>query len=289
MKCATNNNVTVDPEHLKHVIQEVGKNETRKASDANYRIPGIVKTRSFKLQRLILLFNRFVNSLTIWGIEYSIENFAGNTYLNFFILSLTFFPSIILYHFCLKRFGHRFTYSFLMVLVAIVLQIAGDFQVSVVILVIAARFFNCSTLNAVYVYSAEFDPAMLRITGSWSLINGFAGIVAPFVALLADIPSLKKTFPLLIYAELAAASGVMSICLPSQVPQSGEQTEAWEQTETLEQMETWEQTEAWEQTETWEQTEAWEKDDALSWCKKPRIQAPCDREELEIRGEDTRV
>ena len=94
---------------------------------------------------------------------------------------------------------------------------------------------------------------------------------------------------MLIYAELAAASGVMSICLPSQVPQSGEQTEAWEQTETLEQMETWEQTEAWEQTETWEQTEAWEKDDALSWCKKPRIQAPCDREELEIRGEDTRV
>ena len=58
MKCATNNNVTVDPEHLKHVIQEVGKNEARKASDANYRIPGIVKTPSFKLQRLILLFNR---------------------------------------------------------------------------------------------------------------------------------------------------------------------------------------------------------------------------------------
>ena len=64
----------------------------------------------------------------------------------------------------------------------------------------------------------------------------------------ADLPNLRKTFPLLIFGVLGVAAGVMAFWLPetltSQMPQ------------------------------TVEQAEAWDEDYTIYCCKKPRMQAP---------------
>ena len=75
----------------------------------------------------------------------------------------------------------------------------------------------------------------------------------------ADLPNLKKTFPLLIFGVLGVAAGIMAFWLPetvtSQMPQ------------------------------TVEQAEAWDEDYKIYCCQRPRIQAS--REEVVVDGEDT--
>ena len=57
MKYATNNHVTVDPEHLKHMIRVVRENASRKAFDAKYGILDTVKTPRLRKRSLICVFN----------------------------------------------------------------------------------------------------------------------------------------------------------------------------------------------------------------------------------------
>lgn len=57
MKYATYNHVTVDPKHLKHVIQEVRKNDARKTSNEKYGIVDTVRTPKLRKRSLIMFFN----------------------------------------------------------------------------------------------------------------------------------------------------------------------------------------------------------------------------------------
>jgi len=57
MKYATNNHVTVDSKHLKHMIQEVRKNDERKTEDEKYGILDTVKTPKLRKRTLIMFFN----------------------------------------------------------------------------------------------------------------------------------------------------------------------------------------------------------------------------------------
>ena len=58
MKYAARNRVSVDPDHLKHVIQEVRKNDARKRTGAKtYGILDIFRTPKLRKRTLILFFN----------------------------------------------------------------------------------------------------------------------------------------------------------------------------------------------------------------------------------------
>jgi len=148
-------------------------------------------------------------------------------------------------------------------LLALVMPSSNDYRVAVIVFVMVAKFFVISTFNSVYVYTAELYPTVIRNNGVGlsSMIARIGGIAAPYVVLLADLPNLRKTFPLLIFGVLGVAAGVMAFWLPetltSQMPQ------------------------------TVEQAEAWDEDYTIYCCKKPRIQSLRDREEVAMEGEDT--
>ena len=57
MKYAANNHVTVDSKHLKHMIQEVRKNDERKTEGEKYGILDTVKTSKLRKRTLIMFFN----------------------------------------------------------------------------------------------------------------------------------------------------------------------------------------------------------------------------------------
>jgi len=103
MKYATNNHMTVDPTYLKHVIQEVRKNDARKSSNEKYGILDTMKTPKLRKRSLIMFFNWCTNALIFYGLNYNVRNLAGNMYLNFFILLVVDFPSTALCCYCLQR------------------------------------------------------------------------------------------------------------------------------------------------------------------------------------------
>jgi len=57
LKYATNNQVTVDPKQLRHMIRVLRENDARKAADEKYGILDTVKTPRLRKRSLILLFN----------------------------------------------------------------------------------------------------------------------------------------------------------------------------------------------------------------------------------------
>ena len=57
MKYAKYNHVIVDSKQLKHVIQEVRKNDARKFEDEKYGILDTVKTPKLRKRTLIMFFN----------------------------------------------------------------------------------------------------------------------------------------------------------------------------------------------------------------------------------------
>jgi len=267
MKYAANNHVIVDSKHLKHMIQEVRKNDERKTEDEKYGILDTVKTPKLRKRTLIMFFNWCVNALVFYGLNYNVKNLAGNMYLNFFLLLVVDFPSTALCCYCLQRFGRRLTYSSYMTfagvacLLALAVPSSKEYQLAVIIFVMIAKFFIVSTFNSVYIYTAELYPTVIRTNGVGlcSMIARIGGIVAPYIVLLADLPSLRKTFPLLIFGVLGVAAGLLAFWLPetitSQMPQ------------------------------TVEQAEAWDEDYKIYCCRRPRIQAPF--EEVLMNEEDT--
>lgn len=269
MKYAKYNHVTVDPKHLKHVIQEVKKNDDRKSTDKDYGLLDTVRTPKLRKRSLIMFFNWFTNALIFYGLNYNVGNLAGNMYLNFFILIAVDFPSTAFCCYCLQRFGRRLTYSSYMLfggvacLLALTMPSSKDYQVAVIVFVMMAKFFIISSFNSVFVYTSELYPTVIRSNGVGlcSMIARIGGIIAPYVVLLADFQDLKKTFPLLIFGVLGIAAGVSAFLLPetltSQMPQ------------------------------TVEQVEAWDEDYNIYCCKKPQPQSPRKRKERSTLDEDT--
>ncbi|KAM7433847.1 hypothetical protein ABFA07_015961 [Porites harrisoni] len=268
LKYAKYNHVTVDSKHLKHVIQEVRKNDARKSVDEKYGILDTMKTPKLRKRSLIMFPNWIANALIFYGLNYNVRNLAGNMYLNFFILLVVDFPAVAVSCYCLQRFGRRLTYSSYMTfcgvacLLALAMPSSDEYQVAVVIFVMVAKFFVISTFNSVYVYTAELYPTVIRNNGVGlcSMIARIGGIVSPYVVLLADLPNLRKTFPLLIFGVVGLAAGILAFWLPetltAQMPQ------------------------------TVEQAEALDEDYNLYCCKKPQVQGSRGRKEVAKEGED---
>ncbi|XP_027041316.1 organic cation transporter protein-like [Pocillopora damicornis] len=232
MKYAKYNHVTVDSKHLKHLIQEVRKTDARKFEDEKYGILDTVKTPKLRKRTLIMFFNWCANALVFYGLNYNIRNLAGNMYLNFFLLLVVDFPSTALCCYCLQRYENAF------------LNLRSRRFVT----------FRSDDLSSIVFFLYRNNGV-----GLCSMIARIGGIAASYVVLLADLPNLRKTFPLLIFGALSVAAGVMAFWLPETVTS--------------------------EMPQTVEQAEAWEEDYKIYCCRKPRIQSP--RGEVVKDEEDT--
>lgn len=136
------------------------------------------------------------------------------------------------------RFGRRLTYSMFMMCCGVTCLVAlsvKDYPVVLVVLVMSAQFCISICFSAIYLYTAELYPTVIRNNGvgSCGTVARIGGIVAPYIVLLSDLPNLMKTFPLLIFGVMAVAAGVMAFWLPetltSQMPQTVESAETWEE------------------------------------------------------------
>lgn len=241
MTYAAKNGVPVDAKHLRHVISEVRKGDVRKEETRIYGTLDLFKTPKLRKRIIICCFNWFVNALVYFGLSVNVKNLAGNMYVNFFTLIIIELPSALLAWFCLQRFGRRIPYCTFMLLggVAGLLVLAvpdqPEYQPVVTTLAMIGKFCILSTFLAIYIFTAELFPTVIRNIGVGvsSMMARVGAILAPYIVLLADLPSLKKTLPLVAFGVLGVTAGIIALWLPetlfSPMPQTVEQAEAWEE------------------------------------------------------------
>ncbi|PFX17296.1 organic cation transporter protein-like [Stylophora pistillata] len=243
MKYAKKNGVTVESTQLKHVIQEFKKEEDRnwKESKKTYGILDMVRTPKLRKRTLICGFNWFVNALVYFGINLNVGNLAGDMYLNFFILCIVEIPGALALWFFFVRFGRRIPYALFMIIGGtaelLVLAVPSDDEYKVIITVLAVIGKSCilATFLGIYIYTVELYPTIIRNTGIGvcSMMARFGSIITPYIVLLADLPNMNKTLPLVIFGVFGLIAGVMALWLPetrySPMAQTVEQVEAWKE------------------------------------------------------------
>lgn len=236
------NRVRVDPRALRELIEEVKRAEPKRAKgNQQYGLMDLVRTSKLRKRTVICCFSWFVNALVFFGINLSLKNMAGNMYLNFFILCIIEFPSQLGCWFLMKKYGRRLPYCSYMFLcgVACVLVLAvpdekGN-QPIVTGMAIVGKFFVATTFVGIYVFTAELYPTLIRnmAVGISSMSARVGGIIAPYVVLLADLPNLDRSLPLIIFGISGIAAGLSALGLPetlfTPMPQTVEEAEAWDE------------------------------------------------------------
>jgi len=92
---------------------------------------------------------------------------------------------------------------------------------------------DCSW-TSVYLVTAELFPTVLRNTaqGTGSMTARIGGILAPYVALMAQLPGLSIAFPVVIFSVVSTLAGILMYWVPetlfSPMHQTIEETEAAE-------------------------------------------------------------
>ncbi|XP_067034389.1 organic cation transporter protein-like [Acropora muricata] len=243
MKYATVNGKQVDSTQLMHAIQEL-KKEDDKNQDANrktYSILDVFRTAKLRKRTIICSFNWFVNALVFFGMSLNVGNLAGDMYLNFFILSLVEIPGALLIWFFMARYGRRIPYASFMIFVGLtgmlVLAVPPDEEYRYIVTTLAVIGKACiiSTFLGIYVFTVELYPTVIRNTGMGvcSTMARIGSIISPYIVLLADLPGMNKTLPLVIFGVLGLIAGIMALWLPetlySPMPQTVEESEAWEE------------------------------------------------------------
>ncbi|KAJ7333880.1 hypothetical protein OS493_015973 [Desmophyllum pertusum] len=203
MKHARRNGVTVESAQLKHAIQEF-KNEEIRNNNANTEktsgILDLVRTPKLRKRTIICGFN--------W-------------------------------------FGRRIPYASFMIIggVAEMLVLAvpstDEYRFVVTILAVIGKATIFATFLGIYIFTVELYPTVIRNTGVGvgSMMARCGSIITPFLVLLADLPSMSKTLPLVIFGVVGIIAGIMALWLPetrySPMPQTVEQAEAWPEDYTI--------------------------------------------------------
>ncbi|XP_073237426.1 uncharacterized protein [Porites lutea] len=131
---------------------------------------------TLKMSRITLVswFGWFVNSMVYYGVSLSAPVLGGNMYLNFFLISALEVPANYATIFCNRKFGRKKTVIVPMVLAAlasmgaVLLTSNNDetgFFVGRILMALTAKFFITVSFNAIYVFSAELFPTVVRNTG----------------------------------------------------------------------------------------------------------------------------
>lgn len=183
-------------------------------------------------------FNMFfcwaVCTLVYYGLSSNSGTLGGNIFVNFIATMLIEIPSYVFSYLVLDRMGRKGTLSFVLLLGGVACFISGfipeGYDWLVVVLSLLGKFGIAAAFAIVYIYSAEIFPTEYRSVGvgSCSMCARVGGVVAPFIASLADV---YKPLPLLIFGILSIVSGCLIVFLPETVgcelPQTLQESEAF--------------------------------------------------------------
>ncbi|KAG7207391.1 hypothetical protein KM043_009046 [Ampulex compressa] len=194
-------------------------------NNSNDSKPDIKKPSLFDLFRypnlrrksILLFFNWLVNSGTYYGLSWHASNLGGNDYVNFVISGLVEVPAYTFLIFTLNRWGRKIILCGCMLLSGIALLatlfVPADMPWLIVCLAMIGKLAITSSYGAIYVFTAEQFPTVIRNVGlgASSTFARIGGVIAPYVNHLSEI---WTPLPLVIFGSCALFGGMMSLLLP---------------------------------------------------------------------------
>ncbi|XP_047346663.1 organic cation transporter protein [Vespa velutina] len=172
---------------------------------------------NLRRKSMLLFFNWLVNSGTYYGLSWHASNLGGNDYVNFLISGLVEVPAYTFLIFTLNRWGRKIILCGCMLISGFALLatlfVPVDKPWLVVCLAMIGKLAITSSYGAIYVFTAEQFPTVIRNVGlgASSTFARIGGVIAPYVNHLSEI---WIPLPLVIFGSCALFGGMMSLLLP---------------------------------------------------------------------------
>ncbi|KAL2740338.1 organic cation transporter protein [Vespula squamosa] len=172
---------------------------------------------NLRRKSMLLFFNWLVNSGTYYGLSWHASNLGGNDYVNFLISGLVEVPAYTFLIFTLNRWGRKIILCGCMLISGFALLatlfVPVDKPWLVVCLAMIGKLAITSSYGAIYVFTAEQFPTVIRNVGlgASSTFARIGGVIAPYVNHLSEI---WTPLPLVIFGSCALFGGMMSLLLP---------------------------------------------------------------------------
>ncbi|XP_012216621.1 organic cation transporter protein [Linepithema humile] len=172
---------------------------------------------NLRRKSILLFFNWLVNSGTYYGLSWHASNLGGNDYVNFVISGLVEVPAYTFLIFTLNRWGRKIILCGCMMLSGLALLatlfVPADTPWLIVTLAMIGKLAITSSYGAIYVFTAEQFPTVIRNVGlgASSTFARIGGVIAPYVNHLSEI---WTPLPLVIFGASALLGGLMSLLLP---------------------------------------------------------------------------
>ncbi|XP_026830910.1 organic cation transporter protein isoform X2 [Ooceraea biroi] len=172
---------------------------------------------NLRRKSILLFFNWLVNSGTYYGLSWHASNLGGNDYVNFVISGVVEVPAYTFLIFTLNRWGRKIILCGCMMLSGLALLatlfVPTDMPWLIVCLAMIGKLAITSSYGAIYVFTAEQFPTVIRNVGlgASSTFARIGGVIAPYVNHLSEI---WMPLPLVIFGFCALLGGLMSLLLP---------------------------------------------------------------------------
>ncbi|EFN75432.1 organic cation transporter protein [Harpegnathos saltator] len=214
-RASLENGVEMPSEALETLLNnnsEDSKPDSRKPSLFDlFRYPNL------RRKSILLFFNWLVNSGTYYGLSWHASNLGGNDYVNFVISGVVEVPAYTFLIFTLNRWGRKIILCGCMLLSGLALLatlfVPADMPWLIVCLAMIGKLAITSSYGAIYVFTAEQFPTVIRNVGlgASSTFARIGGVIAPYVNHLSEI---WTPLPLVIFGSCALFGGLMSLLLP---------------------------------------------------------------------------
>ncbi|XP_048582506.1 organic cation transporter protein isoform X2 [Nematostella vectensis] len=232
------NTKSLDPEMLGNLIHEIRENQLHRARKRGkgFTILDLFRTPKMRKWTLILGFNWFVIGLSSFGFVLYVTALAGDLYLNFSLLQIV-LPTVQIapVWFILHRFGRRIPHFCILLLAGLVclliIPIPKRYSMVLTGISVLGKSLVGSGWTTVYLITSESYPTILRNTalGTGSLCGRLGAMIAPYVAMMAQLPSVSLTVPVIIFGGVAVVASVTSLWIPethyAPMPQTIEEAE----------------------------------------------------------------
>ncbi|XP_078357827.1 organic cation transporter protein-like [Oculina patagonica] len=214
----------VNSEALKVLLENVRRDQLAREQEAKKYTP-IDMFRTPKLRKFALIFcyQWFAVALVSFGIFLFVNQLVGNIYVNYLIMEGVAVFKLPATWYLFLKFGRRACHSITMFLVGItfilVLILYKDHPMATTALSVCGYLFIDCTWISVYLITSELFPTVLRNTaqGTGSTTARVGGILAPYVALMGQLPGLSIAFPVAIFTVVGTLAGILMYWIPETV------------------------------------------------------------------------
>uniref|UniRef100_A0A8D8RIR3 Organic cation transporter protein n=1 Tax=Cacopsylla melanoneura TaxID=428564 RepID=A0A8D8RIR3_9HEMI len=217
---AKENRVILEENVMDQLLAPTAEEEEKlklESDDTKPSILDLFKHPNLFKKSVIIFFLWFVCNLIYYGLSWNTSNLGGNMYINFVISGLVEIPAYTLNMLCLDKFGRKMFLCPYLILSGLCLTmtifVPVEYTSVSIVLAMFGKFFITGAYGAVYVFSAEQFPTVIRNIGigAGSTIARLGGILASYTSVLADI---WKPFPFVLFGVLSLIAGILCLLLP---------------------------------------------------------------------------